>query len=316
MKTKNKSIAIDIGGSRIKIATVGEGKIERIRTIPAHSEGKLADRLNDIAAATVEIAGELSQYDGVGVSLPCLVDPVSKRATEIYSKFEDAPSLDLATWAKDTFDLPFVIGQDSKLALLGEAHYGCAKEYDDVVMVIMGTGVGVAVMLDGELLQGRHFSSGALASHVVVERNGRKCTCKGRGCLEAYTATWALPQMLREHKDYPESLLANRKTQDYKALSEAVRAGDRIARDVLDNVISAMRAGLISFIHAYSPQAIVLSGGPLHMGEMFTKPLFAGINDIVWGKDDVDFLLAQDPDASVALGLHYLTMKETVRRNG
>lgn len=310
---KGKSIAIDIGGTRIKIATVNNGKIEKLIFIPAHSEGLLSDRLGDIEAAVHKIASPLSEYSGVGISLPCLVDPLAGRATEIYSKFEDAPSLNLAVWAKEKFGLPLAIGQDSKLALLGESMFGCAKGYRDIVMVIMGTGVGTAVMLDGKLLQGRHFSSGALASHIVIEMNGRKCTCKNRGCLEAYTATWALPQIIKEHPDYAKSVLSRATALDFKALHQAVISGDRVAADVLSGVVKAMRAGIISFIHAYSPEAMVFCGGPLNMGELFTKPLFEGINDLVWGKDDVRFLVAKDPDVSVALGLHYMVMnlKET-----
>lgn len=310
---KDKSIVIDIGGTTIKIATVTNGKIEKFKSIPSHSEGKLSDRLSDIEKNVREIAGNLSEYCGIGISLPCLVDPVSKRATEIYSKFEDAPFLDLSLWAKQKFGLPIAVGQDSKMALLGEVNYGCAKGYKDVVMVIMGTGVGTAVMIDGRLLEGKRFSSGALGSHIVIEMvNGRKCTCKSRGCLEAYTASWALPEIIKSHKDYSSSILRNVNKPDYKDLHAAVLSGDRVATDVLNGVIRAMRAGIISFIHAYSPEAIVFSGGPLNMGKIFTDPLFERINDVVWGKEEVKFLIADNPNVSVALGLHYTVIGRQV----
>lgn len=117
----------------------------------------------------------------MGIAMPCLVNPEKKRATEIYAKFTDAPELDLAAWSKEKFGLPIVMEQDSKAALLGEANFGAAKGYKDIVMVILGTGVGTAVMLDGRLLNGKHFSAGSLGSHIVIEmKNGRKCTCRGR----------------------------------------------------------------------------------------------------------------------------------------
>lgn len=98
---------------------------------------------------------------------------------------------------------------------------------------------------------------------------------------------------------------------DFRALEKLVGKGDRVAEDTLDTVVTALRAGLISFIHAYDPEVVVLSGGPLKMGDLFVKPLLDGINDFIWGNGrKVDFVTAENPDVSVLLGLHYLAEKE------
>jgi len=142
-------------------------------------------------------------------------------------------------------------------------------------------------------------------------KNGRKCTCRGRGCLEAYTSGWALPSLIKDHPDYGKSLFSKEKTLDFRALEKLVGKGDRVAEDTLDTVVTALRAGLISFIHAYDPEVVVLSGGPLKMGDLFVKPLLDGINDFIWGNGrKVDFVTAENPDVSVLLGLHYLAEKE------
>ena len=87
-------------------------------------------------------------------------------------------------------------------------------------------------------------------------------------------------------------------------------AKDPTALDVFQTVVSAMRAGIVSMIHAYDPEAIIFSGGPLNMGNQFTEPLLTGIEQELWGKGrTVRFLQAQNPDESVVLGLHYLTLQ-------
>ncbi len=307
MKLNHPAIAVDIGGTRIKIALLDEGGVRRFSVIPSRSEGKLQDRLPDIET---EIRSLTALSDtpvlGIGISLPCLVNPYQKRATEIYSKFEDAPQLDLEKWCRERFSLPMVLEQDSKAALVGETAYGCAKGCENAVMIIMGTGVGTAVMLDGKLLNGKYFSAGSIGSHMIIDAfNGRKCTCPGSGCLEAYTGSWALPGLVREHPQFESSILSRQQTIDFRALEDAVKQKDPVALDVFQTVISAMRAGLIGMIHAYSPEIVILSGGPLNMGPLFTDPLLNGLNELLWGScKNVRFVTAQNPDQSVLLGLY------------
>lgn len=302
------SIALDIGGTRIKMAMVQGGKVLRRKVIPAHSEGLLQDRLPAIEAALLELVGDdWPHCCGIGIAMPCLVDASRQQATEIYGKFIDAPQLDLRKWAEEKFHLPIVMEQDSKAALVGEVKYGAARGYQDVLLLIMGTGVGTAVMLNGKLLDSRHHFAGALGSHIQVELHGRQCTCGNRGCLEAYTGGWALPGLIREHAGYAHSLLADAEMLDFSALAQAVRQGDALANDVLQTVVQAMRAGMISLIHAYDPAAVILSGGPLNMGEMFTQPLLDHIQEQLWGNGEaVRFMTAEQPDESVVLGLHDL----------
>lgn len=310
---KNKSIAVDIGGTRIKIAVVENGVVSNLSILPAHSEGKLADRLDDIAAEIRKrIEEDPNGYMGLGLSLPCLVDPVKKRATEIYGKFEDALDIDFSIWASSIFDLPLVVEQDSKAALLGETTYGCAVGCQNALLLIMGTGVGTAVLSNGQMLDGPDHFAGSLGSHIIIDAfHGRKCTCGGHGCLEAYTSGWALPGIIREHPKYPFSQLAGVPHPDFQTLGEAVHNGDETALDVLGGIVCALRAGIISLVHCYNPDIIILSGGPTHLGKLFLDPLFEHIDHEIWGDGrHLHFLVATRPDESVLMGLHALLIKE------
>lgn len=305
---KEKTLAIDIGGTRIKMGVIEKGVVTASQTIDAHSQGLLQHRLPYIKAALDAMTqGNYSEFAGLGIALPCLVNTKTSRATEIYEKFVDAPAIDFSAWAQEAFGLPAVIEQDSKAALMGEAAYGVARGEKDVLLVILGTGVGTAVMAEGELIDSENHCAGVLGSHIRIEMNGRPCTCGGRGCLEAYTAGWALPGMVREQPDYAASPLSQASCIDFRALKEAALGSDPAACRVLNRIILALRNGLISLVHAFGPSLVVLSGGPVNMGECFLAPLLADIEKDLWGScAHVRFRIADQPDASVLLGLDVL----------
>ena len=145
-----KSIAIDFGGSSIKMVLFQDGKISKRRTIPAYSHKGLAPRLADTEAAVRGMleGEELREYAGVGIAMPGIVDPVRKKVLGIYDKYEDSKSLDLEQWCREAFGLPMVMEMDSKLALMGELNSGCGQGYKDAVMLILGTGAVSYTHLD------------------------------------------------------------------------------------------------------------------------------------------------------------------------
>ncbi len=312
---KNKTIALDIGGTNIKLAIIHDNKIVECSSIPSFSHEALANRLVDIEMEIMRLTdGNLEDYRGIGIALPCLVDPKEKVATEIYEKFTDITTLNFDEWSRDKFGLEVAIEQDSRVALLGEVAYGVAQGEEDVLLIIMGTGVGTAVMLNGELLSSRNNSVGSLGSHIIIEQNGRKCTCNSSGCLEAYTSGWALKEMVAEHPKYSTSALFG-KTIDFYSLENAIKAGDVVADDVFSGIIKAMRAGIISLINAYDSSAVVLCGGPVNMGGMFVDPVFEQLEEMLWGKSKkIKFLTSDNPSQSVLLGLNYLCLKEVANR--
>ena len=152
--------------------------------------------------------------------MPGIVDPVKKRVVGIYDKYEDSKTLDLEKWCRDTFGLPMIMEMDSKLALLGEMNHGCAKGFQNAAMLILGTGVGTAVAMNGKILGSRNFTAGALSSHIIIDINGAKCTCPGSGCLEAMASGWALEGMVRRQPGFADSGLAKESAINFRVLEK------------------------------------------------------------------------------------------------
>jgi glucokinase len=199
-----------------------------------------------------------------------------------------------------------MVENDARMALLGEWQHGNGKGYDDLVMLTYGTGIGSAVLMNGKLLHGKHFQSGNLGGHFVVDFDGNPCTCGGHGCVEAEASSWRLPAMIREHPDFLTSSLKNENHPDYKILIAHARDNDKVAQDVLDKCLKIYTAGVVSMIHAFDPEIIIMGGGIMN-SEIILPELQSRIDKQAWtpwGK--VRLVKAQHLDTAALFGADYL----------
>lgn len=176
-------LAIDIGGTKLAAGIVdAEGTVlvrDRIATPPREVWPALARLvLRVVAASPTE-----PRSCGVGCGGP--MSPIDETVSPLH----------IATWRSfglraavtELTGLPTVVDNDAKALALAEAWCGAAAGVDDLIGVVIGTGVGGGIISRGRLLHGRLGNAGHIG-HVVVEPNGRPCKCGGVGCLEAYCA--------------------------------------------------------------------------------------------------------------------------------
>lgn len=300
-------IAIDFGGTTIKAALIIAGEIVERASIPAYSESGLAPRLPDTEAMVRTLLAKVpnAEFAAVGIAMPGIVDAERCRVTGIYNKYEDSMQMDLPRWCEGTFHLPLTMGMDSKLALLGELYHGCARGFSDAAMLILGTGVGTAVALGGEIIKSKNHAAGALCSHIIIEMKGRKCTCPSRGCLEAMASGWALPGIVKEHPDYEQSILFGAEKIDFRVLQRAYAQGDAVAADVVAACVAAWRTGILNMIHAFNPEVVVLSGAVMNFEGLY-ELLTADLQPLIWDCcRPVEIRVAEYPEDSVLYGIYH-----------
>ncbi len=305
------TIAIDLGGTIIKIGLLNNGQlIDRIE-IKAQSATGLVNQLPDLEIAINQllIINDIPKGEviGIGFSFAGLVDSSKNRILSTNQKYDDAPGIDLVGWAKEKWDWPLFAENDARMALLGEWQYGAGLNCSDLVMVTLGTGIGTAVLIGGKLLKGKHFQAGNLGGHLVVNHRGTLCTCGNIGCVEAEASTWRLPSLLKEHPRFNNSSMKNEEILDFKALIDHSAKGDQVAVEVLDHCLSAWAAAFISMIHAFDPEIIVISGGIMKSSSFILPPLQKKVNELAWtpwGK--VKLVEAKFPDSAALYGADYL----------
>lgn len=304
-------IAIDFGGTNIKIGLVDEGKVRAQTRLPSFSEHGLMPRLavvkEEASRLLKDQGADLGGCTGIGIATPGIVDTERRTILSINEKYADAVGFDIEKWALDTFGLPFRIENDARAALLGEVRHGIARGVKDAVLLTFGTGIGTSAMMSGQVLRGKHFQAGILGGHFTTNINGSLCNCGNKGCLEAQAGHWALPYAVRRHPQYMDSELSAMSTLGYSDIIRAARNKDVVGVDVLDELIAHWSAGIVNMIHAYDPEVVILSGGLMKSQQFLIQALHDKVNRkswTPWGK--VKLVAASDPDASVLLGLSSL----------
>jgi glucokinase len=279
------ALTIDLGGSHVSGALVNDAGILAQRTIPATAQC-FRDVLSPLEAMIESLfsSAGVSQdsCSGIAFGFPGAVDSRTSRVLATNAKFEDAIHFNFQEWAREKLGCRLVLENDARLALIGEHRHGAAQGFHDAVMVLLGTGIGTAVLLGGKPVRGEKNQAGSLGGHLPVRLDGRLCTCGSIGCAEAEASTWALPAICREWPGFPQSLLANEDVIDFRALFAAIEQGDGLAKEVLERCMHVWTTLMIALTHAYSPQVIVLGGGVLARADDILPELQARLNRHAW----------------------------------
>jgi glucokinase len=301
-------LTVDIGGRRIKVGVVEGGRLLSFRALDARAEEGLTAHLADLEATLADAAADAgvspAACGGLGVVCPGLVDPAAGRVLSTNRKYPDAVDFDFGAWGRETFGLPVRLENDAHAALLGEWRHGAASGADDVVQVMLGTGIGCSVLIGGLPLRGLGHQAGLLGGHVVVEVGGRDCTCPSRGCAEAEASTWALPSMAREDPAFPSSALAAEAVIDYRALFAHAAAGDDLAIRLRDRSYEVWNAMAVSLVHTFAPQRIVVGGGVGQGAPDLPSRMARHLREHAWTSyGAVEVVHAQHPSSAALLGI-------------
>jgi glucokinase len=263
------AVAIDLGGTSIKVGLVQGLSVLVSESIAANSHEGLAPQLPRIAALIERLCAlqHLAPTDceGVGMAVPFLVDPVRQRIRSVpREKYADACDIDLPAWSRQRLGLDLRIENDAHAALLGEWRHGAGRGSDDFVMLTLGTGIGCSVLIRGRPLRGKHFQAGVLGGHLIanLEHGATQCAaCPSFGCYEAESASQSVAREARKHPQFAGSALAALQTIDFAAVFTHAGQGDGVAAAVRDRCIRYWTGLIVSLVHAFDPDRVVIGGG-------------------------------------------------------
>jgi glucokinase len=226
------------------------------------------------------------EISGVGLGIPGLLD---KKKGIIFSSPNMPTWLDfeVSKFIEKHVGLPVKIVNDASAAALGEARYGSGKDYQNLIMITLGTGVGGGIVLDKKLYDGLG-GTGAQLGHSLIELNGRPCGCGRRGCLEAYaSATALIKETQKAIEKHPESLM-NEIAKGYGKVSarvafDAERKGDKVAHQLIEEYIMYLSEGLLDYCNIFRPDIFVLSGGVANEGDYLISRIEKYLKDHNYG---------------------------------
>ncbi len=277
-------IGIDLGGTNIKVGIVNEDN----EIIASHSMPTMAQRTWKLIAAdivkTIEIAAQkagikVSDCVSVGMGTPGTVDVA--KGTIVYSNnFCDFENIPMQNELETALNKPVKMSNDANCAALGEFAAGAAKEYESVVLVTLGTGVGTGFVLDHKIFEGGG-PGGAEGGHTVIVANGESCTCGRKGCFESYASATALVRdALKEIENSKDSMMAQLYRENGNKMNgiipfKAARANDEAGLKVVNNYIEYLGIGIVNLVNIIRPQVVLISGGISNEKEYLTDKLNA-----------------------------------------
>lgn len=266
-------IGVDLGGTNIAAGLVDENyNIIKKASVPTNASRGADAIVADISALCLRLCEEggvaVADIDAIGIASPGIAnhtDGYVEYANNL--PFKHLPICEMVS--KGTGVKEVHVENDANAAAWGEAVAGAAKGADNSVMITLGTGVGGGIIIDGKVYSGFNYA-GAELGHIVIEHNGRPCSCGRKGCWEAYSSATALINMTKEKLDEckakgEETVMTEMVEKKGKVTGrtafDAMRAGDKAGKEVVDMYLDYLACGLASIINIFQPRIITIGGG-------------------------------------------------------
>jgi glucokinase len=277
---------IDLGGTKIQTVIVDAGnKVLGEARRPTPTSGGPEDVATEIVGAMNDAADQAGvkpgDLGGVGVGSPGDAD----EKTGIVSDARNLPNwidpFPLGEHLSKDLGVPVRVGNDVQVAVQGEFELGAGKEFDSILGVWWGTGVGGGLILDGKPWLGR--GAAAEIGHVVVKDGGARCTCGRKGCMEAYAGRMAMEIKARKevHNGAKTKLFEIMEERGRDRLTSgvwerALKHGDDLATRLIDRAVKALGAGVASVVNVVDPEAVIIGGGlGVRFGEKYARRIAA-----------------------------------------
>lgn len=269
MAKKTYTIGIDLGATTIKSGIADkDGKIIISKVNSSQtSQGHLAV-LDAIIQSEKYLLDYAKKRDlkiiATGVGSPGGVDIINGIVLATASNIPNWKGTNIKKHLEKALGIPTFVDNDANLFLLAEHLFGAAKGYNHAFGLTIGTGIGGALIINGEIYRGSRYV-GAEIGHLPIILDGRKCTCGLRGCLEAYTAA---PSIKQNYKRKNKQAKANIST---KAIFDLAKQGDKIALETIDFMADHLAYGIAAVANVLNPEVVILGGGVSEAGEFLRK---------------------------------------------
>ncbi len=263
-------VGIDLGGTSIKMGVVTpEGEVIA-RNEFATPDGPARPAVAELARQVRQLINSTGlpaeRIGSVGVGTPGILDP-QKGIVRSASNLVGWVDVPLGDWLADALGRKTKVINDAHAAVMGEIRFGTARGIRDLVLLTLGTGVGGAVVVAGQVVVGNRGLAGELGHMRIEMSRPRPCGCGLFGCLEAYAGAKNILKRMHEAlaDDIQEISLLKEKSKTAPLTVEdlfwAANEGDGIMLGLVDETALALAAGIANLLHALNPKAVVLAGG-------------------------------------------------------
>lgn len=255
-KNADYTIAIDLGGSKITLSLFNLGlelitqKI--ISTFKVDNRALFIKKLNaEISAFIKETRMQKNAISVIGIAVPGIVNYTSGYILGASPNLPQWEKFSLGDEIQETLDIPVVVENDVRAALIGEIYQGSCQQTQNAVLIGIGTGLGSAMIIDGKLIRGTHNAAGEMG-YMVLSREQLSQNWHNKGALETHCSGSGLEQRYLQLTN--SSLTSN-------AIFKLAEQGDFIAQSLVEELSDSLALGILNSIAITNPEKVVLYGG-------------------------------------------------------
>lgn len=267
-------LGIDLGGSTYKCGLISPewNIVARCEEPTRALEGPIqaADRIAASVRKTLADLPEDARVRRIGI---CCPGPLDHRAGVIIdpANLTGWRNVPFAAMLSERLDLlPVSLEHDAKAAALGEFQFGAGRGTSSMCLIIVGTGIGAAMIVDGKLYRGEQNSAGEIG-HFTVNLDGPICPCGSQGCVEAYASG---PAIMNAY-----GYATRKKVESAEEIVRAAHAGDEIARRVFERAGRSLGAAIATIASTMDISTYVMFGSVVKAGELLLAPARAAVSN-------------------------------------
>ncbi len=292
-----KLAVLDIGGTSIKSGIFSNDSLHDLQETDTNSSfgGEY------VISKARELLKSYGKVTGIGISTAGQVDFERGMIRYANKNIPGYTGMKIKEILEKEFHVPVVVENDVNAAAIGESHYGAGIGYKEFICLTYGTGVGGAMVLNGEIYRGSTFSAGEMGAMIIHPEDRDASEDMYSGCYEKYASTTAL---VRKIKNIDQTLVDGR-----KIFKELHRKEIRVA---VDEWISEISYGLISLIHILNPSCVLLGGGVMEQEYIINKVKENVMNNIMESYNHVSITRTALGNKAGMYGAAALLLKQLV----
>jgi len=254
-------IGLDIGGTNIKgVLMDGTKKIAEVKI--THNARNDKKKLLEQVFSCINKLKTGRKISRIGIAVAGPVD-FKKQKVLNPPNLIALKGLNLGKIIFEKFGIKTIIDHDTNCFALAEAILGAGKNYNSVFGITLGTGVGGGLVINKKIFRNASNSVGEIG-HTTIEKNGRLCSCKNRGCLETYINDGGIKQTAQK--------IFKKKIKEMRIFDDLAQKGDKRAIKLYENSGLYLGLGLANLVDTIGPDIIVVGGGIMRAGNFILNP--------------------------------------------
>ena len=267
---------IDIGGTSVKMGIVSENA----EILFSEQYDVAFDNYETPILETVLKSSELfldkfdinvSELSGIGVSATGQVNTLEGKIAGTGGNIKNWSESPIKKSFEDKYGLTTCVVNDANCVALGEKWAGAAKNTSNFIVITVGTGLGGGIIAGGNILLGQFGYAGELG-HFSIDKNGRECTCRNKGCFEQYASMTALIKDVNSfYEKNPEKKFIDK--INGKLIFDEIEKGNKDLEAISEEWIDNIAAGAVSLIHIFNPELFIVGGAVCSREKLFISKL-------------------------------------------